>query len=576
MTDTPPLIVPRKAMEAERGRVISFTSRYSQTIERSGLLPLIAREMTQTDLAVEEAGWSSPPAVLVMTSFTYALNNVAIFHQRYGFPHQSMSHAEIELEERVLGLAGNGGNLDFFTEFEFLSRIRRDSKSGVLIYEHPHNATTIQKEVSLRWAEKYFDYILVDHSSLPAKKGVIADYSVTVPEDVSIEKTTRRGLKRGHHQIDVGRSGYEILSSESILRIPSYTDNRYHNKGPGSVLFSDTKLMRFFVSDIARHILDVPLRAKKDVDSIHVPLLTTARNPNHFKRIAAHAGVLTALPVVVGLPSAAALAAEGAVITMLAAGGACVATMFTALALSAVSKKRLESGSTYSSLNEIANVYPLMDKGMDDTIAEVSVPDKQEAVSFSGRILSVSVDSQTRTNLNKEDIAISSFLAPQRTPLEIAHTKAGEIIQRWSEYELDPIRFLEFPLMSDPSDPDIAEFYRLFSEMSMYRDMVAKNPEHARAFVSSVTQAEKAFIVAEGKAKKMRDSYLDTRGQKKLRKAHPFVSIMADEGASLNERRLAYQQASKILAGVMALPDKTVKGLLESAPTKPSREEESW
>lgn len=139
----------------------------------------------------------------------------------------------------------------------------------------------------------------------------------------------------------------------------------------------------------------------------------------------------------------------------------------------------------------------------------------------------------------------------------------------WMSYELDPMKYLSFPLITDVTDAKTAAFV-VSMEKAKRALSAAVEPSTSQEFFalkdleSLVEDAEVSFRAAEYNAKKNGLSYLSTDGRQAVNRAASLAAIMTDEEAAPNERRMAYEQANKILEGVLPPLNPRVIGLLGS------------
>lgn len=134
------------------------------------------------------------------------------------------------------------------------------------------------------------------------------------------------------------------------------------------------------------------------------------------------------------------------------------------------------------------------------------------------------------------------------------------VVDSWIEYEVDILKVLEYPLMSDITCVHTANFHRAMNNAQMYKpsDTPSMPVEESR-FFKAVQELEIAFATAEQNAKKSRWSSLDSKQKQSLKTGKSLVSIALDEGASLAERQSAYKQARVKLEGVVFLPERAIE-----------------
>lgn len=134
---------------------------------------------------------------------------------------------------------------------------------------------------------------------------------------------------------------------------------------------------------------------------------------------------------------------------------------------------------------------------------------------------------------------------------------------QWAEYELDPLKMLEFPLMSDMSIRETSKAQEALrtanalrpEKVSEVRNEKARDSDYAKAVVS----AETTFSAAEHYAKKIKWNRFSRVDRKRLEKAQALIRLALNDGATEAERQTAYRQLVKEINGLIILPTITLK-----------------
>ncbi|MEE6136612.1 hypothetical protein SKC41_09735 [Mycobacterium sp. 050128] len=141
------------------------------------------------------------------------------------------------------------------------------------------------------------------------------------------------------------------------------------------------------------------------------------------------------------------------------------------------------------------------------------------------------------------------------TKLLAAHDRTDA---RWLEYEVDVAKLLDFPLMTNMRDPLTIAFHKARRHADLLR------PERPEDFAGdrsayldyrdAVHEYISAFEIAEAEAIRRRRSDFAEDEQQRLARAQNLLHLAQDEGATREERQIAYARAGKELEGLIALP----------------------
>lgn len=136
---------------------------------------------------------------------------------------------------------------------------------------------------------------------------------------------------------------------------------------------------------------------------------------------------------------------------------------------------------------------------------------------------------------------------------------------RWLEYELDPAKLLDFPLMTDMRDPLTERFHRAKIRADLFRPARAEDllddRESAAKYLAAVEDYVAAFDAAEAEAIRKRRMAFSDPEQQRLARAQRLLRMAADDAASRNEREQAYEFARDELEGLIVLPPATVAAI---------------
>ena len=131
---------------------------------------------------------------------------------------------------------------------------------------------------------------------------------------------------------------------------------------------------------------------------------------------------------------------------------------------------------------------------------------------------------------------------------------------RWLDYELDLGKLLDFPLMTDMSNPLTERFHRAKLRADLLRpervEDLLEDGDAARQYLDAVENYVTAFNVAESEAMRRRRNDFTKEQQQRLTRARSALRVAVDTGATQQERERAYALASRELDGLVVLPER--------------------
>ncbi|MGA8332002.1 MAG: hypothetical protein WB777_22310 [Mycobacterium sp.] len=136
---------------------------------------------------------------------------------------------------------------------------------------------------------------------------------------------------------------------------------------------------------------------------------------------------------------------------------------------------------------------------------------------------------------------------------------------RWLEYELDHAKLLDWPLMTDMSNPFTVAFHKAKLRADFLRPAKAEDllddPDAAERYLAAVEEYVTAFNVAESEAKRKRRSDFSQDEQQRIQRAQSLLRVATDSAATQQERQSAYDLARRELDGLLVLPTATQAGI---------------
>jgi hypothetical protein len=131
---------------------------------------------------------------------------------------------------------------------------------------------------------------------------------------------------------------------------------------------------------------------------------------------------------------------------------------------------------------------------------------------------------------------------------------------RWLEYELDPVKLLDFPLMTDMSEAVTERFHRAKWRADLLRPVAAEvllDDRDAEAeYRAAVEEYVAAFNVAESQARRTKRTSFSDGEQQRVARAQSLLRVASDAAATPQERERAYRLARRELEGLVVLPDR--------------------
>jgi hypothetical protein len=156
-----------------------------------------------------------------------------------------------------------------------------------------------------------------------------------------------------------------------------------------------------------------------------------------------------------------------------------------------------------------------------------------------------------------------------RKALKLSHAETWtELFRRrdnlmlaWSKYETDIALMIDYPIMTDYTDPVVREVITAMQKMRKTTMMMRNTSSTAAgdsALQDAVDEFEIAFNTAEKYARRYGQTRLDPREQRKLSTARSALNIILDGEAPAFEVEAAYKSLRSSLKGIIDVPDKAL------------------
>lgn len=144
------------------------------------------------------------------------------------------------------------------------------------------------------------------------------------------------------------------------------------------------------------------------------------------------------------------------------------------------------------------------------------------------------------------------------------YRRRDELLVAWSRYETDVALMIDYPVMTDYSDPVVRD---VIVAMQGIRAAEAEALDLGRGRAESsklrraVDRFEVAFVTAEKYARRCGQSKLSDAERSKLATARQALNIILDGAATPSEVDAAYRSLRGSLRGIIDLPDSAVAAL---------------
>jgi hypothetical protein len=144
------------------------------------------------------------------------------------------------------------------------------------------------------------------------------------------------------------------------------------------------------------------------------------------------------------------------------------------------------------------------------------------------------------------------------------HQRRDQLLVKWSRYETDVSLMIDYPVMTDYSDPVIRD---VIVAMQGIRAAEAEALDIGRGHAEgsklhrAVDRFEVALITAEKYARRCGQSKLSDAERSKLATARQALNIILDGAATPSEVEAAYRSLRGSLRGIIDLPDQAIADL---------------
>jgi hypothetical protein len=139
----------------------------------------------------------------------------------------------------------------------------------------------------------------------------------------------------------------------------------------------------------------------------------------------------------------------------------------------------------------------------------------------------------------------------------------------WASYELDLVKVLEYPAVTNMSIPATAEFHKaLRVAQGLAPEGSELSTDELSEFNRAVTDLEHRYDVMISEAQRMKWNDYSSKERVSLTMAQNLLSIAMNSASSANERQIAYKRLIKEVEGIVVLPKKAMLALENKMPAE--------
>ncbi|MEO6956489.1 MAG: hypothetical protein ABI137_07070 [Antricoccus sp.] len=158
-------------------------------------------------------------------------------------------------------------------------------------------------------------------------------------------------------------------------------------------------------------------------------------------------------------------------------------------------------------------------------------------------------------------------LQAQRRALTKIIDEHNQTDARWLSYEIDLVKLLETPLMTDMREPLTVAFHKAKRQADFLRpadESASLDSETQKDYRDAVHDYATAFDVAEAEAQRRKLSAYSEAEQDRLQRAQRMIKLASNESAAPPERQNAYARARAELEGLLVLPSASTAAIERS------------
>lgn len=141
----------------------------------------------------------------------------------------------------------------------------------------------------------------------------------------------------------------------------------------------------------------------------------------------------------------------------------------------------------------------------------------------------------------------------------------AKIRSEWMSYETDILKIVDFPLLTDMSEPVTIKLHEALRKANIHEPKNIKTlsrvPFSGSEYDTAVQELDTAFRAAESKARLSSWNKFTMEEKKRLQRAKDLLAMAMNGASTPSERQSAYKQAMKTLQGLIEVPKATILAL---------------
>lgn len=140
--------------------------------------------------------------------------------------------------------------------------------------------------------------------------------------------------------------------------------------------------------------------------------------------------------------------------------------------------------------------------------------------------------------------------------------RKDDLVLAWSQYETDIALMIDFPVMSDYTDPVVHKVIAAMQKIRVAETVdTSKTQARGSEYESAVNEFELAFIAAEKHARRFGQNHLSAQEQRKLATARIALDVIMSETSTGFEIEAAHKTLRSSLKGVIDVPHRAMASI---------------
>lgn len=139
-----------------------------------------------------------------------------------------------------------------------------------------------------------------------------------------------------------------------------------------------------------------------------------------------------------------------------------------------------------------------------------------------------------------------------------------KVNDEWLAWNFDILKVVEFPLLSNLSNPVVREFHRSLNQARNMDVQPSVSFPSNHPYVKAVSDLEVAWAAALSEAHRVRLSTFSDKERNSLEKALTLLRVSLDSNSTAEYRQSAYLQARKSIGTLINIPNESIATLSQS------------